>query len=59
MTKSNLTKSNLTKSNIKYVLLAIQGSGEADEWQNDNFVLYNIAGLRNSTIQRNETNYAQ
>ena len=34
------------KRNIKCVLLAIQSSGEADEWLSYNFVLYNIAGLQ-------------
>ena len=40
------------KSNIKHVLLTIQGSGVAAEWEPSNFPLYNIHRLRKSCIER-------
>ena len=36
------------KNEVKRMLLDIQTQGNADEWQVDNFLLYNIAGLRKS-----------
>ena len=35
----------LYKANIKQTLLTLQGSGDSCEWQNSNFILYNIEGL--------------
>ena len=39
------------KNNIKRSLLSIQTSGDTCEWQNNNFPLYNIPGLRKSRAQ--------
>ena len=38
----------LYKKNVKHAILTIQGSLDSDIWKNDNFVLYNISGLRAS-----------
>ena len=46
------------KKNIKETLLVKQTSGSIDEWQNDNFVLYNINGLRRSRSQNERVTYA-
>ena len=40
----------LYKTNVKQALLTIQGSGDSCEWQNDNFMLYNVEGLRRSKV---------
>ena len=45
------------KKNIKQALLLKQKSGDPNEWQNDNFVLYNIPGLRKSNTQRERVIY--
>ena len=39
------------KNNIKKLVLSKQGSGRADEWEPNNFTLYNINGLRKSKIK--------
>ncbi len=39
---------NIFKKNVKNSLLKHQSSGEIDQWQADNFTLFNIAGLRKS-----------
>ena len=36
------------KNNVKRILLGLQAQGDVDEWQNNNFILYNICGLRMS-----------
>ena len=36
------------KSNVKRGLLSVQSQGDENEWQMDNFLLFNIAGLRKS-----------
>ena len=47
------------KNNVKQSLLVIQGSGDSCDWQNNNFPLYNISGLRKScTANRNIIDYA-
>ena len=47
------------KKNVKQALITIQSSGELCEWQNSNFLLYNIAGLRKSQVTyRNTVDYA-
>ena len=38
----------LYRNNAKKLLLKLQNQGDTDEWQADNFVLYNVAGLRKS-----------
>ena len=38
----------LYKTNVKQALLTIQSSGDSCEWQNVNFILYNVEGLRKS-----------
>ena len=38
------------RNNVKRELLNIQSSSDACEWQNSNFTLYNITGLRKSQI---------
>ena len=45
------------KANIKQALLAIQSSHDACEWVNDNFILYNIAGLRKSSRHAEKISY--
>ena len=46
------------KNNLKQSLLSIQNSGISCEWKNDNFLLYNIPGLRKSQAQyRNVIDY--
>ena len=48
------------KNNIKQALLEIQSSGVACEWNNSNFLLYNIAGLRKScATYRKIVNYTE
>ena len=47
------------KKNIRKALLAQQKIGSADEWQNENFLLYNIVGLRKSCSQKERVNYTQ
>ena len=50
----------LYKNNVKKALLSLQSSGDPCEWQNNNFALYDIKGLRRSnasyrtTIDNNE-----
>ena len=39
------------KNNIKHVVLTIQVSRVAAEWEPSNFPLYNINGLRKSCIE--------
>ena len=55
-------KNNLTlkayKKNLKKTLLFEQKNGDPIEWQNDNLVLYNGPGLRQSRIQRETVNYS-
>ena len=38
----------LYKTNVIEALRRIQSSGDACEWQNDNFLIYNYSGLRKS-----------
>ena len=46
------------KSNVKQALLVSQSSGDPCEWQNSNFILYNISGLRKSAVTyRNMVDY--
>ena len=45
------------KTELKKVILNLQGSGEPTEWQNDNFPLYNISGLRKSNRNAEITKY--
>ena len=45
------------KNNVKRALLIKQSSGDFNEWQTDNFVLYNTSGLRKSNIQRERILY--
>ena len=46
------------RAKLKLALLKLQGSGEPCEWQNSNFPLYNVAGLRKSLVTyRNAINY--
>ena len=48
----------LYKKNVKDALRKLQGSGDACDWQNDNFLLYNFTGLRKShTSYRAKINY--
>ena len=46
------------KRDIKTALLQIQSSGLVDEWQSDNFILYNISGLRKSCTPRKKVKYS-
>ena len=48
MTPSALLSMKAFKTNVKRVLLELQGRGDAVEWQADNFLIYNISGLRKS-----------
>ena len=41
------------KSTTTRTLLEIQSSGQTEEWQADNFLLYNIKGLRRSSRLNN------
>ena len=63
MLNENLSPENIVtlksyKKNLKEALLLKQKSGDVIEWQNDNFVLYNILGLRQSSLQRETVNYS-
>ena len=40
---------NAFKSNVKRTLIGLQNSGDKEEWQSENFLLYNISGLRKSS----------
>ena len=46
---------NAYKSNVKRFLLKQQSGGDVDEWQAENFILYNISGLRKSARQNDAT----
>ena len=46
------------KKILKETLLLQQKNGDAVEWKNNNFVLNNILGLRQSHIQRETVNYS-
>ena len=48
---SNTLFSNIKpyKNNVTKMLLSLQSTGDPNEWQADNFLLYNIKGLRRST----------
>ena len=48
VTPTTLFSINSYKSNVKRFLLKQQCGGDDDEWQAQNFVLYNISGLRKS-----------
>ena len=49
----------LYKTNIKQTLLTLQGSGDSCTWQNSNFTLYNIEGLRKSKVSyRSKVDYS-
>ena len=48
----------LYKKNLNKTLLLKQKSGDSVEWQNDNFVLYNSLGLRQSNLQREPVDYS-
>ena len=49
----------LYKANVKQTLLTLQGSGDSCAWQNSNFILYNIEGLRKSTVSyRSKVDYS-
>ena len=45
------------KENLKKSIQRQQEDGNADEWQNSNFVLYNFHGLRKSHRQKGRINY--
>ena len=48
------------KANVKQAVLTIQSSGDTYEWQNDNFPLYNIEGLRKSQVSyRSPVDYTE
>ena len=40
------------KRNVKQALLIRQGDGDVNEWETNNFVLYNTSGLRKSNVDR-------
>ena len=48
ITPTNKLSIKAYKNEVKRMLLDIQTRGNVDEWQMDNFLLYNIAGLRKS-----------
>ena len=43
------------KTTVKRTLITIQSSGNTEEWQAENFKLYNISGLRKSQRILNQT----
>ena len=48
----------LYKKNLRQTLINIQSSGEQCDWLNNNFLLYNIDGLRKSqTTYRTKVDY--
>ena len=48
------------KNNVKYAILKTQSIGDKEQWGNENFILYNIKGLRKSkTEYRNKINYSE
>ena len=50
----------LFKTNVKQALLSSQSSGNTCEWQNSNFLLYNVTGLRKSNVSyRAAINYSE
>ena len=48
LTAGSTLSINSYKNNVKRGLLKLQSEGDKVEWQPDNFLLYNIRGLRNS-----------
>ena len=42
------------KRAIKFYVLVVQGSGDSQEWHNDNFAILNIPGLRKSDRLRDQ-----
>ena len=48
LSPSSCISINAYKINVKRDLLDVQAQGDVDEWQNNNFLLYNICGLRKS-----------
>ena len=48
------------KNNVKHALLTAQSSGDINIWNNENFVLFNIKGLRKSNTEyRSKVNYCE
>ena len=47
-TPTSLVKISIYKNNAKKALLNVQAGGRESEWQDDNFILHNIPGLRRS-----------
>ena len=45
------------KKSLKALLLVKQNSGSVDNWNNDNFPLYNIIDLRKSCSQKERVSY--
>ena len=48
------------KNDVKKSILVKQGGGNTAEWQNDNFPLFDIQGLRRSNVKhRTAVNYTE
>ena len=57
---AGLLNLNKYKNDMKYSILMIQGGGDAAEWENDNFPIFNIQGLRRSNVNyRIAVNYTE
>ena len=46
------------KNNIKQAILLRQSLGDVNEWQTNNFVLYNTSGLRKVNANKERVNYS-
>ena len=57
VTLPSLLNAKIYKNNIRKALMSNQSSGNAEEWQSGNFLLYNIPGLRKSPRNLTPFNY--
>ena len=48
VTPPTLFNAKIYKKNVQKALIKYQSSGDAEEWQSGNFLLFNIPGLRKS-----------
>ena len=57
VTPSTLLNAKIYKKDVKNALIKYQSSGNAEEWQSNNFLLFNIPGLRKSPRNLTPENY--
>ena len=58
VTLPNLLNIKIYKKDVKRALMEYQSSGNANEWQSSNFLIFNIPGLRKSRRNLASQNYA-